>query len=97
MVLLRLERFFQPKYTLFIIYMRRFLLMIIGMIGAVSMWAASLDSVRISLLTCAPGTEIYALFGHTAIRYENPSQKQDWVFNYGMFSFTLRGFSTIKV
>ena len=88
MVLLRLERFFQPKYTLFIIYMRRFLLMIIGMIGAVSMWAASLDSVRISLLTCAPGTEIYALFGHTAIRYENPSQKQDWVFNYGMFSFS---------
>ena len=92
MVLLRLERFFQPKYTLFIIYMRRFLLMIIGMIGAVSMWAASLDSVRISLLTCAPGTEIYALFGHTAIRYENPSQKQDWVFNYGMFSFSESNF-----
>ena len=32
------------------------------------------DSIRISLLTCAPGEEIYSLFGHTAIRYENPSQ-----------------------
>ena len=24
-----------------------------------------------SLMTCAPGTEIYALFGHTALRYED--------------------------
>ena len=32
------------------------------------------DSIRLSLLTCAPGEEIYSLFGHTAIRYENPSQ-----------------------
>ena len=32
---------------------------------------AQQDSVRVSLLTCAPGTEIYELFGHTAIRYEN--------------------------
>ena len=29
------------------------------------------DSIRISLLTCASGEEIYSLFGHTAIRYEN--------------------------
>ena len=46
------------------------------------------DGIRISLLTCAPGSEIYALFGHTAIRYENPALGQDWVFNYGMFSFS---------
>ena len=25
------------------------------------------DSIRLSLLTCAPGEEIYSLFGHTAI------------------------------
>ena len=35
---------------------------------------AATDSVRVSLLTCAAGGEIYSLFGHTAIRYENPSQ-----------------------
>ncbi len=46
-----------------------------------------MDSVRISLLTCEPGSEIYALFGHSAIRYENPAKQEDWVFNYGMFSF----------
>ena len=32
--------------------------------------ANSNDSIRLSLLTCAPGEEIYSLFGHTAIRYE---------------------------
>jgi len=67
--------------------MRRVLISLVGMVVAVMVYANTLDSVRISLLTCAPGTEIYALFGHSAIRYENPSQKQDWVFNYGMFSF----------
>lgn len=45
------------------------------------------DSIRISLLTCSPGSEIYALFGHTAIRYEDKAKGADWVFNYGMFSF----------
>lgn len=50
------------------------------------------DSIRVSLLTCAPGTEIYALFGHTALRYENPAQGQDLVFNYGLFSFNTPNF-----
>lgn len=53
---------------------------------------AQQDSVRVSLLTCTPGTEIYALFGHTALRYENPARGQDWVFNYGMFSFNTPNF-----
>ena len=52
------------------------------------MKAKSSDSIRLSLLTCAPGTEIYALFGHSAIRYEHPALQRDWVFNYGMFSFS---------
>ena len=50
------------------------------------------DSIRLSLLTCAPGEEIYSLFGHTAIRYENPSQGIDVVFNYGLFSFNTPNF-----
>ena len=45
------------------------------------------DSIRFSLVTCAPGSEIYAHFGHTAIRYENYTRRTDLVFNYGMFSF----------
>lgn len=50
------------------------------------------DSIRLSLLTCASGEEIYSLFGHTAIRYENPSQEIDVVFNYGLFSFNTPNF-----
>ncbi|KAA6343040.1 hypothetical protein EZS27_009258 [termite gut metagenome] len=50
------------------------------------------DSVRLSLLTCAPGEEIYSLFGHTAIRYEYPKKHIDYVFNYGMFSFNTPNF-----
>lgn len=45
------------------------------------------DSVQVSLITCSPGTEIYNLFGHTAIRYRNTSKNLDVVFNYGMFDF----------
>jgi hypothetical protein len=45
------------------------------------------DSVQISLLTCSPGTEIYNLFGHTAIRYKNTNRNIDLVFNYGIFNF----------
>ena len=55
-------------------------------------WGNVSDSVRVSLLTCAPGSEIYSLFGHTALRYENPAKGEDWVFNYGLFSFDTPNF-----
>ena len=55
-------------------------------------WGNVSDSVRVSLLTCAPGSEIYSLFGHTALRYENPVKGEDWVFNYGLFSFDTPNF-----
>nr|WP_302831867.1 DUF4105 domain-containing protein [uncultured Bacteroides sp.] len=50
------------------------------------------DSIRISLLTCASGGEIYSLFGHTAIRYENLTRGIDAVFNYGLFNFNAPNF-----
>ena len=57
-----------------------------------SVQSKSTDSIRFSLLTCANGTEIYSLFGHTAIRYENYTRRIDVVFNYGMFSFNTPNF-----
>jgi hypothetical protein len=50
------------------------------------------DELKISLLTCEPGTEVYAQYGHTALRCQNPSQGLDLVFNYGMFSFNAPNF-----
>ncbi len=50
------------------------------------------DSIRISLLTCEPGEEAYSLYGHTAIRYEDPARQLDIVFNYGIFNFNTPNF-----
>ena len=50
------------------------------------------DSIRLSLLTCGPGQEIYSLFGHTAIRYEDRRRGIDVVFNYGLFNFQSSNF-----
>lgn len=41
----------------------------------------------VSILTCNPGVEVYSMYGHTAIRVNDPAQKLDIVFNYGAFSF----------
>jgi hypothetical protein len=43
--------------------------------------------LRISLLTCAPGEELYSTFGHTAIRVQDSVAGTDIVFNYGTFEF----------
>ena len=50
------------------------------------------DSVEVSLLTCSPGTEVYSLYGHTAIRVKSYTTGEDWVFNYGVFSFNRPNF-----
>lgn len=44
-------------------------------------------SLRISLLTCAPGQELYSTFGHTAIRVQDRTAGTDYIFNYGTFEF----------
>ena len=50
------------------------------------------DSATLSLITCSPGPQIYALFGHTAIRLVDPTRGLDIVFNYGMFNFNKPNF-----
>lgn len=44
-------------------------------------------NLRISLLTCAPGGELYSTFGHTALRVQDHASGTDHVFNYGTFEF----------
>ena len=46
----------------------------------------------ISILTCSQGAELYSLFGHTAIRVQDPVSKIDEVFNYGTFDFNTPNF-----
>ncbi len=46
------------------------------------------QSEYFSVLTCAPSPEVYARFGHTAIRYVNEAKNLDLVYNYGLFSYS---------
>ena len=51
--------------------------------------SVSPDTLRVSLITCAPGPEVYQLFGHTAVRVQRSGVDGfDMVFNYGVFSFS---------
>ena len=43
--------------------------------------------LRISLLTCGPGQDLYSLFGHSAFRVTDSSANMDVVFNYGTMDF----------
>ena len=43
--------------------------------------------LRISLLTCTPGEELYSTFGHSAFRVVDSTSMTDIVYNYGTFDF----------
>lgn len=52
-----------------------------------------LDSVEVSLLTCGPAPEIYSLYGHTALRIQDPVHQADWAVNWGVFNMRERFFA----
>ncbi len=58
--------------------------------------ASNIDSLmsdtQVSLITCDPGSDLYSLFGHSAVRVHNVSKKYDVVYNYGTFDFRTPGF-----
>lgn len=48
--------------------------------------------MRISLLTCTPGEELYSTFGHSALRVIDSNAVTDIVYNYGTFDFSDKDF-----
>lgn len=50
------------------------------------------ENAQISLITCAPGEELYERYGHTAIHVCDSDNNLDVVFNYGIFSFETEHF-----
>ena len=48
-----------------------------------------MDSVEVGLLTCSPHQLIYGYFGHTAIRFHDLKNGDDWTFNYGIFNMRI--------
>ncbi|MBO4550719.1 MAG: DUF4105 domain-containing protein, partial [Bacteroidaceae bacterium] len=67
---------------------KRIAILLSVLLGALGQVFASEDSIRVTLLTCSPGQEVYQLYGHTAIRCQQPSQGLDAVFNYGVFDMS---------
>ncbi|MCR5043185.1 MAG: DUF4105 domain-containing protein [Bacteroidaceae bacterium] len=51
-----------------------------------------LDSIDVSILTCTPGKDMYAKFGHTALRVRDYTAHRDIVFNYGCFDYNANNF-----
>ena len=47
----------------------------------------NINNTQFSILTCAPGNEIYSLFGHSGLRIKNNSENIDQVVNWGLFEF----------
>lgn len=56
-------------------------------ITIISAQSDSTCELRISLLTCSPGEELYTTWGHSALRIQNSSTHTDLIYNYGTFDF----------
>lgn len=56
-----------------------------------SLTVKAADNLRISIITCQPGDELYTLFGHTALRVQETDSLgntySDVMFNYGAFDY----------
>lgn len=44
-------------------------------------------NLKVSLITCGPGEDLYSIFGHSALRVQHKAQNIDVIFNYGTFDF----------
>jgi hypothetical protein len=71
-----------------------FLIALIFFFSLKSFSQADSCHIRISLLTCTPGEELYSTFGHSALRITDSVSHDDIVYNYGTFNFDEPGFYT---
>ncbi len=68
--------------------MKRFFLILTAVLAFSTISARCADSLyRFSLLTCTPGTSSSTIYGHSAIRVQDPVTGMDLVYNYGTYSF----------
>ena len=69
--------------------MKKIIRFVVFLVCVFSLKTNAQDSsrLRVSLLTCTPGNELYSIFGHSAIRIIDSNNVNDLVFNYGTFNF----------
>ena len=81
------------SFTTFAAMKRAIIALLMLWMAGMQAGAAGEDSLRISLLTCGAGDEIYSLFGHTALRVEDRTTGRDVVYHYGVFDFDTPNFA----
>ena len=54
--------------------------------------AQAKSPLKVSILTSGPGQQLYALFGHTALRVRDAQSGTDHVYNFGTFDEDTDGF-----
>jgi len=55
--------------------------------GQISIFSQADSSIDVYLLTCAPGTATYSIYGHSALRIVDNAAQTDLVYNWGVFDF----------
>src|SRR5690606_31625041 len=70
-------------------FLRKIMLGMFALLATSISFAQHIDTsrTRISLLTCTPGSELYSVFGHSALRVVDSNAVTDIVYNYGTFDF----------
>lgn len=68
------------------------MLIFLFVFAIVTVFAQQNCGIRVSLLTCTPGDELYSTFGHSALRVTDSVSNTDIVYNYGTFNFDEPGF-----
>lgn len=61
-------------------------------------WCLNLSSQKapdaeVFLITCAPGTETYSIYGHSALRIIISEEESDLAYNWGVFDFATPNFA----
>ncbi len=70
-----------------------FILTVLSLIRPAPASAGMADSADVYIVTCAPGTESYSIYGHTALRVVIPGTTFDRVYNWGIFDFSTPNFA----
>jgi hypothetical protein len=66
-------------------FLKTWLLLLALPLGSIAQGDSS--GLRVSLLTCSPGSELYSTFGHSALRIVDSAAGTDIVYNFGVFDF----------
>lgn len=73
-------------------YLKRIAVFLLFLIP-LSVESQEISKAEVYLLTCGPGTEIYSVYGHSAVRVVIKEQNFDTVYNWGLFDFDTPNFA----